>query len=476
MSKVARNSIVLMVSQILGKVISFVFIVFIARYLGSQDFGKYSFVIAFIVIPNILVTFGMDSLLVREVARDKDRYSVYVSNVFFLKSVFAVFMVFAVFVLVNVTGISGDPVKSVCLMVFSFTIILNPLQQTLWAVSDAYEEMQYHSLLFIIWNLIRTFLGIGILYGGYGLNTLFMGFLVSEAVNLAVSYTVISGRFGVPEWKIDIKFCRSLLKATLPLAVFHICIIICQRVDTIILSIVSGDRAAGWYNAAHNLMLALLFIPTSIVNSAFPHLSQNFNKSKELFMNTYFNTFKYLFLIGLPLAVWTTFLSGKIISLFYDVEYANSAVILQILIWSLFMSFMNSLLANTIIAMNKERIIAGILGAATVTNIALNVILVPLGGYIGAAVSRIGCDAVIMVAGSVVFYRSFSRIPFPAVCVKILIMNAAVFAGVYMLGDLPLLLTAALVVGIYGGASFALGLLGKYEVVAMKNAVRGMFG
>ena len=68
---IAKNTGVLLVSQIASYIIGFFYIMYTARYLGTAGFGILSFALAFTGIFGVFSDLGLSTLTVREVARDK---------------------------------------------------------------------------------------------------------------------------------------------------------------------------------------------------------------------------------------------------------------------------------------------------------------------------------------------------------------------------------------------------------------------
>lgn len=471
MNKVIRNSIALISSQIAGRIVAFVFVILIARYLGTEEFGKYSFVMAFIMIPAILVDFGMDRLLIREVARDKGKYPVYLYNTLLVKVVISAVMIAVVYLAVSCTEIARDREKAVCLMVFSFSIMFNSVQQTLWAVSDAYEKMQYHSLLFFAWNLLRGAIGIAALLCGLGLVALFKGLLIAEVLNTLLSLAVISKKFGIPGPRIESVFMSYLFKAALPFGLIQIFSTLYHRIDTILLSVMKGDAVVGWYSAAHTLTLTLLFIPTSITAAVFPHISQFCGKSEEQFRKTFDDTAKYLIILAFPIAIATTILSERVIALFYGNGYANSSVPLKILVWSQALAFPNCLLGTALLAVNREKQFSLVLVLGTLLNIGLNCLLIPEMSYNGAAVSKAAFEVFVFCGCSYFLYGLFSCVPMLRISARVIfacmIMSAFIF-GFYRMPFVPLVLFASV---LYLLALSAVGTFNREEL----ETLRGMF-
>jgi len=67
--RIAKNTGVLLASQVVSYAIGFFFVMYTARYLGAEGFGVLSFALAFTGIFGVFADLGLRQLTVREVAR-----------------------------------------------------------------------------------------------------------------------------------------------------------------------------------------------------------------------------------------------------------------------------------------------------------------------------------------------------------------------------------------------------------------------
>ena len=79
--RIAKNTGVLLASQIVSYAIGFFFVMYTARYLGAGGFGVLSFALAFTGIFGVFADLGLRQLTVREVGRDKGLAGKYPWNI-----------------------------------------------------------------------------------------------------------------------------------------------------------------------------------------------------------------------------------------------------------------------------------------------------------------------------------------------------------------------------------------------------------
>ena len=106
---IAKNTSLLALSNIISAVLVFFLMVYIARYLGEIEFGKYSFAISFTGLFAILVDLGMYNYTIREIARNKELVNKFLSNVLFIKIILSI-LTFSSICKINVFPSSVKPV------------------------------------------------------------------------------------------------------------------------------------------------------------------------------------------------------------------------------------------------------------------------------------------------------------------------------------------------------------------------------
>ena len=71
--RILKNAIILSSTQVFSRVLSFTFFLILARYFGSEFFGKYYYVYTLIFLLTFISDAGLSTLLIREIAKLKER-------------------------------------------------------------------------------------------------------------------------------------------------------------------------------------------------------------------------------------------------------------------------------------------------------------------------------------------------------------------------------------------------------------------
>ena len=107
----------------------------------------------------------------------------------------------------------------------------------------------------------------------------------------------------------------------------------------------------------------------------------------------------------IPLAIGTMIYSLDMVQLIYGQEYEAAAPVLSILIWTVCLLFTSGACNTLLNASHKEVSVTKIYAIAAVFNVILNLFMIPHFSYIGAAVSTVLSDILIVTIQSYTIYK-----------------------------------------------------------------------
>lgn len=384
---IAKNTGFLFLSGIIEKIISFVLIIIIARYLGDVGMGKYSLAFAYVSVFIMFSDLGISTFMVREVAKDKTKTEKLFNNVFTLKIVLLLVSSILAVATIFLIPKFKDVISIVFLVIISQFLIkmLIPFRN----VFTSHERMEYSSLILVTERVFALLLCFFAISQGYGLMGILIALIISALITLIVGYIILIKKFMKPAPEFDIHFWKHLIKNSLPFAFFAIFMVIYFRTDTIMLSLIKGYAVTGWYNAASKIIDALTFFGFYIVTATFPAMSKFHQTSKEKLKLLFKKTFYYLWVLAFPLAIGTTILADRIILFMYEGQFIHSGIILKILIWAEVFIFLNYSLGYLLNSTNKQKLFAISTGITAFMNIVLNLALIPKFSYIGASFATV---------------------------------------------------------------------------------------
>ena len=407
--RIARNTGLLFISQILIYALGFFAMAYMARYLGAADYGIISFALAFTAIFAILADIGLSYLMMREVARDKSLASKYILNI----SVMKIVLVSITFGLIALTvNLMGYPHQTIYIVyIIGLYVIFNSFNGMFYSVFQAHERMEYISIAQVL-NAVLILAGI-ILAVKQAFSVASFGWIYFLATAVTLVYCLVIMRWKFPSAlrlaprriEMDWGLCKQILKQAWPFALTSIFVMIYYYISTVMLSKIKGDEVVGWYNAAFRHMQLPLVLTTVFNTAIFPVMAQFSVSSRASLEFTYQRYFKYMLLLGIPIGVGTTLVSDQFILLIFGKGYEPAIITLQILIWSVVFILLGGVFGRLIESLNKQVIATVITGIGALLNVVLNLLLIPKYGYTGAAASMVATEFVVLFLAAIICFR-----------------------------------------------------------------------
>jgi O-antigen/teichoic acid export membrane protein len=226
----------------------------------------------------------------------------------------------------------------------------------------------------------------------------------------------------------------------------------------------AGYEATGIYTAAYKVILMFMMVSRLLCQVLFPTLSTLHITSKDEFKNTVSFSYRAVALGAFPMAFGLFFISDRIVLVLFKKEFLEAVLLLKVMSFSLLFSSLHMVLITALNSSHEERKVAWVIVLVTAFNIALNFMLIPRFGGIGASVSTLLSE--IMIYGGIYYYfrkRLFkvnlwnSTIRIVAACI-----GMSVFILHFNQMILPaLVLTSALV---YFGLAWIFGVISSEEI------------
>lgn len=468
--KVAKNSLFPMATSLLNKLLDLAFAVYMLRVLGPEGVGKYTFAVVAIGYLDILANFGLGTLLTREVAKDPGSANRYLGNTLAARLALWALSLPLVAVLLGPAAPTLGITPDVALAILLLTAGLLPslLSATVSSLFMAYERFEYPAAVTVLTTLLKILLGVAALALGWG----FVGLAgISVVVNLTTAAVLLALMVALlfrPKLEFQPGFSWRMLGLSYPLMLNNLLNSVFFRVDSLMIKPMVGDSALGWYGTAYKFIDGLGIISSSFTLALFPLLSQHAQSARDAMARTVGFAIKLLLVVSLPISVGTTLIAPEIILLFAGPDYLpHSAIALQILIWFLPFSFVNGLVQYVLIAINQQRFITVSFLIATVFNLAGNLLLIPMLGYVGAAVTTVVSEWVLMAPFWYCLRRHLPPIPALQAAWRPAVAAAAMGLLVWAMRGWSVPLAVALAPFVYGAGLLALRVFGKEELALL---------
>lgn len=362
--------------------------VWVARYLGVEQYGLFNYAIAFVALFGSIATLGLDSIVIRQLVRDPGNKTEILGTTFWLK-------LFG--------GISSALLATICALllrqgdtvtIWLITILASVAIVKAFDTIDFWFQSQVRSKYPVIAKnaafIIVTFIKI-ILITVRAPLLAFGGVILAEfslaAVGLVIMYHLDGESLSLWSWSLST--AKSLLKESWSLILSGLTIIIYMKLDQIMLGQIIGDGAVGIYSAAAKISEVWYFIPTAISSSVAPKLYKFKEESETIYYKQLKQLIRLLVILALVIALPMTFVSGTIMISLFGRGYEAAGFVLAIHIWASVFVFMGIATSPWFVAEGLAHFSLNRTLLGAIINIGLNLFLIPQYGGVGAAIATV---------------------------------------------------------------------------------------
>lgn len=366
-------------------VVGFFVTVLVARYLGPEDFGLYSYAISVAAIFSAAGHMGLSGLVVREIVKRPDDRGETLGTTLSLKFIgmgvgYVVLLAYAALY----EGISSP--EFIMLAIAGAALLFSPFQVfDFWFQAFVKAKYVTYSRLIALvassgLKISFVFLGAGVIY--------FVGANLAQAVIVflaVVFFYKATSTLKLSEWSFSWARAKELFSQGWLVYLGSIFAVVYLKVDQVMLKWFEGADSVGIYAVAAQLSEAWYFVPAAIVTSFFPKLIKLRDENSLEFGRRFQQLLDLLFVLALVVALVMTLASEFVILLFFGEHYLESADVLVIHVWAALFIFMRAAFSKWILIENALVFSLLTQGAGVVVNVALNYFMIPKFGVTGAA-------------------------------------------------------------------------------------------
>lgn len=359
---------------------------YISRILGATNLGKVNFATVIVNWFILFAVFGTATYGVREIAKvrdDKDKLEKVFSEIFIINA--GMSLIVTIIYVLLVFKIEPFKEELPLFLIMSISIILNMFAiDWLFQGIEEYRYIAFRNAIVKSISLLCIFLFVNqsehyIIYG-----------LISVLAN---------GISGVLNYSYSKKFIKLRFKGIKPLTHFnslkiffiHTFVVnIYTNLDQALLGFLIDTKSVAFMNRSKAIVSVATSISAAITNVTLPRASYYNKNDKKKFIQLLSEVPNYILWTTIPLSMGCITLASYIMFLLGGKEFLEATVLLQIVALTILFSPLSTYLQQQVlVASNKEK--WGLYAAifTSLQSIVLNVILIPLFGFIGAGIVQV---------------------------------------------------------------------------------------
>jgi len=384
LKRILENSVWLFIDRAVRLGVGLFIWIWLARYLGSEQFGLYNYALAFVSLFGALATLGLDSIVVRDIAHDSAVKEELLGTAFILKLLGGV-LVLAITYAVIIHLRPEDSLVHWLVAISASGLIFQAFDTIdFWFQAQIASRYTVYAknAAFILAALVKVAL---IMYGATLVAFAWAGLM--EAI-FGAALMVVVYRYNnqsVLAWRFNLFRAKSLLSNSWPLIFSSTFVFINMLVDKIMIGEIAGDVEVGLYSAASRISEIWYLIPVIIGASAAPALMREKARNERGYYSKLQKIYNFMSVTSLAVALPVMLLSDHIISAIYGENYQPAGAMLSIHIWSALFVFHVSIRSRSLVIEGKSRFIALYAFLGMMSNVLMNIILIPEYGGVGAS-------------------------------------------------------------------------------------------
>jgi O-antigen/teichoic acid export membrane protein len=383
--KIASSIGWLFVERIVSMFLSLSVGLWVIGYLGAGDYGKFSYCVSFVALFEPVARLGLDAIAVRDLVKEEEANQEIMGTIFLLKAIGSLVMFLAIGV--SVWLVNREPQLSWMSIIIAIGLLFNSFDTIdFWFQSQVIsgELAIVRSILLAINSGIK----ISFIYFKFPLIA-FIWLVLADAILRAMGmiWLYYQRKQSIWRWQIDRTRIKIILKESVPLILSSVMVSLYMRIDQVMLGVMSTDEQVGNYAAAVRISEVWNFIPIAICASVFPAIVRAKQTSQQVYQQKIQQLYDVIAWISLVLAVGIGLSAQTIMPWLLGQEYLAAGKILMVHIWSAPFAFLGIAGCQWLMAENLSQYTFTTTALGTLTNIILNLLLIPNYGGLGAAIA-----------------------------------------------------------------------------------------
>lgn len=360
----------------------------VARYLEPEGFGQLRFAIAVMLLFGSLSGFGLGGLTVRELVQNPERRDAILGTVIGLRFFIAVIsMPLAVLAAYALRPDDSDVIVMTAILATMGTLaIMDSVDFLIQAELKSTYTVMARAASLAVTSTVKIALIVidaplwtfGVAYG-------------VEFLMTAITYFVAYVKLGYSPFRLRFRIdqAKYMLLLIWPLFIAGVANTINLRADQVMLGALKDAEEVGYFAAASRFTIIWLFVPDAIALSAFPALVRARDAGGEAYRARLQLLYSVLCWMGVSVAIATTLCAGFIVKLLYGSDFSATRDLLIVQIWASPFIFMGTLFSRWLTVEGRFMLSTFRHSMGAAVNVALNLVLIPAYGGMGASVAGI---------------------------------------------------------------------------------------
>ncbi len=391
LQRLASNTMLAFLSNIVVKASSALLFILVGRRLGPAEAGVFNLGVTYFTLALALSAWGLHELIVREVAPRRGESKQYLLHYLAMRLLLAAGAYGLLLLWLRLNLPYTAHTKAV-IHVFVLAMFPEAIFSLLQGLFAAHERLLPPLLAALVNGGVKLGIGLWVLAHDGDALGLAWAIVVGSTVSLLVFIPALHRLFRqvAPQpVRFSRHFALSQLRLTPGFVVIGIFTTIDYQLDAFLISLFLSESELGWYGAAQTIMLAFWMMPTALRTALYPVIARYYYEAPERLPVLYRRANRYVLIGVLPVCAGITLIAPNIIPLIFEADFQPATPALQLIIWAVLPSFLMVPSARLLVVANRQSDVGWVTALSMIINLLLNLWLIPRWGINGAAAARV---------------------------------------------------------------------------------------
>lgn len=389
MSKVLKNWIYLLLSNITTQIIGFFGMIFLAKKLSPEGYGEFNIILSIVALFSVFANSGMNLVLTREVTLNIKSSKAIFSLIVPIRIFSFLISTIALLIYLHINDFSFS-------VIYLFSIILI-LSNNLWDLSQSiafgHLVTKYTTILNFVFSLVWLVSVVVIPDSAFDIELIIIIYAIILLIK-GLSYLFVVHKKYIKNYKELINLTRmSIFVMCIPYIWMRSLGAFADQVPILMLDNNSGSEEVGFYSLGARLVVPITIIINTGIVALFPFITKLFKEDVNQFKTRIIEGFNFVFVIGTLIAVILVLTSKYWIIFLFGEQYLNSILVFNAMAWFSVLLCFDLLLSAALSSTYKQKTLA------IITTIDF-LILFPM-FYIGAQYGAIGFANAKLIGGAI---------------------------------------------------------------------------
>lgn len=383
-NKVVKAGSWYIITEFFLKGLTFLTIPIFTRLLSTSDYGFASLYTTWVGIFTILIGLNLNTSITKGIYDFKEDYDKFVASIILLSLIIlsgyiAIFTIFKNQIQ-SITGFRGFVLYFMIFQAY-FSFIRNCLI-TKFRVEYKYKKISVLSIIMSVTGIILSILLIHYVFK----DEAYMGKIIGNGILIVIFgtffliYLLKNGKGKL----VNINYWKYALILSLPMVFHSLSNVVNAQFDRIVINRYVGESSTGLYSFAYNIGMIIAVLTLSLDQAWSPWVYETMQNGESYKIKSRAELYRNFYTLFYALLL---FASPELIKIMVDSSYWESLVIIPYIFAGYYLSFMYTLEVKTEFFYRKTSLISVGTVLSAIINIILNIVFVPIYGYIAAAIT-----------------------------------------------------------------------------------------